>query len=122
MLLSKIPETSVMDPERGLAAAIKHDNGCQANVRRKAGRRCVIAVQHLDGRAVLINAIIKEEHGSFILSSSQKQIFQAVARSWLHKLLGNLVMGVVVGTARVKQVSAPSDSQLDVSHLADFPS
>ena len=111
-----------MDLERGLAAAIKHDNGCQAYVSPKAGRRCVIAMQHLDGRAVLINVIIMEEDGKFILSSSQKQISQAVTRSWLHRLVGNLIMGLVVGTARVKQVSPPSGSQVDFSHLADFSS
>ena len=109
----------MVDLERGLAAAIKHASGCQAYVSPKAGRRCVIAVQHLDGRAILINANITEVDGSFILSSSQKQIFQAVTRSWLHRLLGNLIMGLVVGTARVKQVSPPSGSQIDVSHLAD---
>ena len=111
-----------MDPELGLAAAMKHENGCQANVSPKAGRRCVIAVQHLDGRAIPINAIIEEVDGSFVLNSTQKQIFQTVTRNWIHRLVGNLVMGLVVGTARVKQVSPPSGSQLDVSHLADFSS
>ena len=96
--------TSMVDLERGLAAATRHASGCKANVSPKA---CVIAVQHLDGRAILINAIIPEVDGSFILSSSQKQILQAVTRSWLHRLLGNLIMGLVVGTARVKQVNPP---------------
>ncbi|KAM0796397.1 hypothetical protein BDR22DRAFT_893249 [Usnea florida] len=93
-----------MDPELGLAAAIKHEKGCQANVSPKAGRRCVIAVQHLDGRAIPINVIIEEVNGGLVLNSTQKQIFQAVTRSWLHRLVGNLIMGLVVGTARVKQV------------------
>ena len=105
----------MVDLERGFAAAAKHDSGCSANASPKA---CVIAVQHLDGRAIPINAIITEVDGGFILSSSQKQIFQAVTGSWFHRLVGNLIMGLVVGTARVKQVSQPSGSQLDVSLIS----
>lgn len=93
-----------IDIERCVTDPIEQKSGRQPPPSSKPGRRCAIAVQHLDGRAVLINTAIEEVDGNLVFSSAEKQISRAVARGWHQRLRGNLLMGVVVGTARVKQV------------------
>lgn len=96
-----MPEDIGIDLERGVTASIKQGNGYQPSLGSEDGRICPIAVQHLDGRAVLINATIKEEDGDLALSSAKSR---AVSKRWHQRLVGRLLMGLVVGTARVKQV------------------
>lgn len=91
-----------IDLERCATATQSRD--CQPSPGHNTGRRCAIAVQHLDGRAALINTIIEEVGESLVFSSTKEQITRAVARSWRQRLEGSLLMGLVVGTARVKQV------------------
>ena len=99
-----MPEDIGIDLERGVTASIKQGNGYQPSLGSEDGRFCPIAVQHLDGWAVLINATIKEEDGDLALSSAKRQICRAVSKRWHQRLVGRLLMGLVVGTARVKQV------------------
>lgn len=100
-----MPKEKKFDLERCTTASIKQSNGCHPPLSSKNGRPCAIAVQHLDGRAVLIDATIKEEaDGEFVFSSVKKQISQALGRFWHQRLVGKLFMGLVVGTARVNQV------------------
>lgn len=103
-LCGMMPEDIGIDLERGVTAPIKQGNGYQPSLGSEDGRFCPIAVQHLDGRAVLINATIKEEDGDLALSSAKRQICRAVSKRWHQRLVGRLLMGLVVGTARVKQV------------------
>lgn len=107
LLFRTVPETNNVDLEHCVTASAKQgSNGRPPRPSvSKPGRRCVIAVQTLDGRAILIHAMVKEEvDGDLVLSSAKKQISQAVARTWHQRLVQKLLMGLVVGTARVKQV------------------
>ena len=100
------------DLERCMTASTEQSNSCQFCSSSKDGRHCAIAVQNLDGRAVLINAIIKEEvNGDLAFSSAKKQISQAITKSWHQRLVGKPFMGLVVGTARVKQVHQTSSGR-----------
>ncbi|KAL9135169.1 MAG: hypothetical protein Q9175_003644 [Cornicularia normoerica] len=99
-----MPEANNIDLERCVTPSIQQGTACPPSLSSKAGRHCAIAVQHLDGRAVLINATIKEDDGDLVLSSARKQVSRALTRSWHQKVVGKLLMGLVVGTARVKQI------------------
>lgn len=100
-----MPEDKEVDLERCVTASMDQSNGCQPSSGSKTGRNCAIAVQYLDGRAVLINATITEEAGGeLVFSSAKKQISRVVTTKWHQRLIGKLLMGLVVGTARVKQV------------------
>ena len=104
-LFPKMPKEKEFDVERCATASIKQSNGCHPSLSSKNGRPCVIAIQHLDGRAVLIDATIKEEvGGDLVFSSVKKQISKALGKFWHQRLAGKLFMGLVVGTARVNQV------------------
>lgn len=93
-----------IDLESCVTTSTKQSNGFQPSPSSKAGKNCAIAIQHLDGRAVLINVAIEEVDGDFVFSSAKRQILQAIAKSWHQRLVGKLFMGLVVGTAKVKQV------------------
>ncbi len=112
-------EDKDFDLERCMTASTEQSNSCQSCSSSKDGRHCAIAVQNLDGRAVLINAIMKEEvNGDLVFSSAKKQISQAITKSWHQRLVGNLFMGLVVGTARVKQVHQTSSGRPYVFPMA----
>lgn len=52
-----------------------------------------------------MNVTIKEEgDGDLVFSSARRQIIQAITKQWHQRLVGKLFMGLIVGTARVKQV------------------
>lgn len=105
LLFLTMPKDRNVDIERCMTAPIKQSHGCQPSLESKTGRDCAIAVQHLDGRAVLINTTIKEEvDGDLVFSSAKKQIFGTLTRTWYQGLVGKLLLGLVVGTARVNQV------------------
>ena len=105
LLFPTMPEDGNVDIERCMTASVKQSHGCQPSLEPKTGRDCAIAVQHLDGKAVLINTTIKEEvDRGLILSSAKKQIFGTLTRTWYQGLVGKLLLGLVVGTARVNQV------------------
>lgn len=94
-----------VDLERCVAISIEQSKDCQASSKSDSSRCCTIAVQHLDGRAVLINATINVDvDGGLVFSSAKKQISQALSESWHQRLIGKLFMGLIVGTARIKQV------------------
>ena len=95
--------------------------GGQGSLSSEASRQCAIAVQHSDGRALLINATIKEEEvtGYLILSSAKKQFSQALTKGWHQRLLEKLFMHFVVGTARIKQV--PHQSSLSGRTIRVLP-
>ena len=114
-----MPKDIDIDLERCMTASTKQSNSCQPSFSSENGINCAVAVQNLDGRAVLINAIIKEEvNGDLVFSSAKKQIFQAITKSWHQRLVGNLFMGLVVGTAKVKQVNQTSSSRQFVFPMA----
>lgn len=118
-----MPEANNIDLERCVTPSIQQGTACPPSLSSKAGRHCAIAVQHLDGRAVLINATIKEDDGDLVLSSARKQVSRALTRSWHQKVVGKLLMGLVVGTARVKQVRQVfSGGSFDFSPLAHISS
>ena len=101
-----------IDLERCMTASTEQSNSRQSCSSSEDGRHCAVAVQHLDGRAVLINAIMKEEvNGDLVFSSAKKQISQAIAKSWHQRLAGKLFMSLVFGTARVKQVHQTSSGR-----------
>lgn len=103
-----MPKDNDMDLERYATASFKQYNGCQSASTREASRHCAIAVQHLDGRAFVINATIEEEaNGALILSSARKQVLQTLTKNWRQRALRRLCMELIVGTARVTQVSDP---------------
>lgn len=100
-----MPEDRDLDLERCVTDSIKQNTSCKSSVSFKASQRCNIAVQHLDGRAILISANIKEEvNGNLVLSSATRQISQALTKRWYQRLIGKLFMGCVVGTARISKV------------------
>lgn len=100
-----MPEDRNTDLERCVTFAVKQSTGCKPSLSSKASQRFNIAVQHLDGRAILINADIKEEaDGKLAFSSATEQIFQALTQRWHQRLVGKIFMGCVVGTARIKEV------------------
>ena len=104
-LFPKMPKEKKFDLERCMTASIKQSIGCHSSLSSKKGRPCVIAIQHLNGRAVLIDATIKEEvGGDLVFNSVKKQISKALGKFWHQRLAGKLFMGLVVGTARVNQV------------------
>ena len=97
-------EDKNIDLESCVTASTKQNSGCQLSPGFKAAKNCAIAVQHLDARAILINVAIEEVDGDLLFSSARRQISQAIANSWHQRIVGKLFMGLVVGTARVKQV------------------
>lgn len=97
-------EDNNFDLEQCVTASTKQNNGFQPSPGSKADKNCALAVQHLDGRALLINVAIEEVDGDFVFGSARRQILQAIAKSWHQSLVGKLFMGLVVGIARVKQV------------------
>ena len=100
-----MPEDKNIDLESCVTASTKQSHGCQTSPGSNAGRNCAIAVQHLDERAVLINVTIQEEgDGYLVFSAAKRQISKATTKRWHQRLVGKLLMGLVVGTARVKQV------------------
>ena len=97
-------EDKNIDLESCVTASTKQSNGFQPSPGSKPAKNCAIAVQHVDARAVLINVTIEEVDGDLVFSSARRQISQAVIKSWYQRLVGKLFMGLIVGTARVKQV------------------
>lgn len=98
-------EENNLDLEGCPTVSSKQCTGCQPSSSSGASRHCTIAVQDSDGRAVLINTTIKEEgNGDLVFSSVKEQLSQALITSWHQQLIGKLLMGLVGGTARIKQV------------------
>ncbi len=107
-----MPADKFLDLERCMTLSIKQDTTSQPSLSSEAARSCAIAVQHLDGGAILINVNIKEEvDGDIVLNPVKRQILQALSQSWHQKLAGKLLMGFLVGTARIKQVQQMSSGR-----------
>ena len=98
-------EENDIDLECCMTASVKQCTGSQASSTSEATRHCPIAVQNSAGKAVLINVTVKEEvNGRLVLNSAWDQLSQALAESWYQRLVGRLLMSIVVGTAKVRQV------------------
>ena len=94
-----------VDLERCITASVKQCTSSQASSTSEATRHWPIAVQNSAGKAVLINVTVKEEaNGHLVLNSAWDQLSQALAESWYQRLVGRLLMKIIVGTAKVRQV------------------
>ena len=98
-------EENDVDLERCMTASVKQCTSSQASSTSEATRHCPIAVQSSAGKAVLIYFTVKEEvNGHLVLNSAMEQLLEALAESWYQRLAGRLLMAIVVGTAKVRQV------------------
>ena len=98
-------EENDVDLESCMTASVKQCTGCQPLSTSEASQHCPIAVHTSNGKTILINVTIKEEvNGHLVLKSAWEQLSQALAESWYQRLAGRLLMSIIVGTAKVKQV------------------
>ena len=107
-----------VDPKHHMTASVKQCTGFQPSLRSKASRNYPIAVQDSAGRAIPNNVTIKEDvNGYLVLDSAREQLSQAIARGRYQRLAGSLLMSIIVGTAKIRQVY----STVSFRHLSDFP-
>lgn len=94
-----------VDLERCVTASVKQCPVCERPSTTEATRHCPIAVQVSNGKTILINVALKEEvNGHLVLNSAMEQLSQALAESRYQRLVGKLLMNIIVGTAKVRQV------------------
>lgn len=111
-----------VDLERCMTASANQRTDSHASSTSKATRHYPIAVQNSSGKAILINVTVKEVNGHLVLNSAWDQISQALGENWYQRLARRLLMNIIVGTAKVRQVrsivSFPSSRHFP---MADIP-